>query len=74
MAYGMFYAANASATENWDYTGSGSATVFGSFVSRGNFSKGSGTLNLIYNPRLFGIGGGRPVGMLVRVPGSWRDY
>lgn len=74
VAYGMFYADNASATENWNYAGSGSATVFGAFVARGNFNKGSGTLNLIYNPRLFGLGGGRPAGTLVRVPGSWRDF
>ncbi len=73
-AYGMFYAASRDATQTWDYTGSGTATVFGAFVTRGNFNKGSGSLNLIYNPRLFGLGGGRPVGTLVRVPGSWRDF
>lgn len=70
-AYGMFYAATASATENWDFSGSGSAKVFGAFVSRGDFVKGSGTLDLIYDPDIFGRG--QATGLLVRVPGSWRD-
>jgi len=70
-AYGMFYAATATATENWDYSGSGSAKVFGAFVSRGDFVKGTGTLDLIYDPDIFGRG--TATGLLVRVPGSWRD-
>lgn len=72
-AYGIFYAATG-AYDDWDYAGSGSATVFGSFISRGSFNKGSGDLRLIYNPKLTGLGGGKPVGTLVRVPGSWRDF
>ncbi len=72
VAYGMFYASTAAANENWDYDGSGSGTVFGAFVSRGNFDKGSGTLNIVYDGRIFGAGG-IPSGLLVRVPGSWRD-
>jgi Tfp pilus assembly protein PilX len=71
-AYGVFYAATASATENWDFDGSGTATIFGAFISRGNFDKGSGTLNLVYDPSLWG-GTAAPTGRLVRVPGSWRD-
>lgn len=71
VAYGLFYAATATATENWDYAGSGSAKVFGSMVSRGDFLKGSGTLDLIYDPNIFGTGS--LTGLLVRVPGSWRD-
>jgi hypothetical protein len=70
-AYGLFYTATATATDNWDYSGSGSAKVFGAFVSRGDFNKGSGTLDLIYDASLFGEGGLR--GTMVRVPGSWRD-
>lgn len=70
-AYGMFYAATATASENWDYSGSGSAKVYGAFVSRGDFNKGSGTLDLIYDPDIFGSGA--ITGLLVRVPGSWRD-
>ncbi len=71
VAYGMFYAATATADQNWDSTGGGSAKVFGAFVSRGNFVKGTGTLDLIYDPNVFGGGGIN--GLLVRVPGSWRD-
>jgi hypothetical protein len=70
-AYGMFYVATGTATENWDYDGSGTAKVFGAFVSRGNFDKGSGTLDLIYDANIFGLG--QATGLLVRVPGSWRD-
>ncbi len=70
-AYGMFYVATATALENWDYAGSGTAKVFGSFVTRGDFNKGSGTLDLIYSPHIFFAGQG--TGLVVRVPGSWRD-
>jgi hypothetical protein len=70
-AYGLFYTATASATDNWDYSGSGSAKVYGAFISRGDFVKGSGTLDLIYDSNLFGQGGTR--GTMVRVPGTWRD-
>lgn len=72
VAYGMLYAATATANDNWDYSGSGSATIYGSLVSRGDFVKGSGSLNIIYNGNLFG-GKGPPTGILVPVPGSWRD-
>jgi hypothetical protein len=72
VAYGMLYSATATATENWDYDGSGSGTVFGAMVSRGSFDKGSGTLNIVYDPKVFGQNG-PPSGVLVRVPGSWRD-
>lgn len=71
VAYGLFYVASATATENWDYDGSGSAKVFGAFVSRGDFNKGSGTLDLIYDANIFGTGD--MTGKLVKVPGSWRD-
>jgi hypothetical protein len=67
----MFYVATATAIENWDYAGSGTAKVFGSFVTRGDFNKGSGTLDLIYSPHIFFAGQG--TGLVVRVPGSWRD-
>lgn len=70
-AYGMFYVATATVADNWDYTGSGSAKVYGSFVTRGDFNKGAGTLDLIYAPHIFQSGQG--TGLVVRVPGSWRD-
>jgi hypothetical protein len=71
-AYGLFYSASATAVENWDFSGSGGATIFGAFISRGNFDNGSGTMRLIYDPSLWGEAA-PPVGRLVRVPGSWRD-
>jgi hypothetical protein len=70
-AYGVFYVARATVEENWDYAGSGTAKVFGSFITRGTFNKGSGTLDLIYTPTIFL--GGQGTGLVVRVPGSWRD-
>lgn len=71
VAYGMFYVSTGNALENWDYDGSGTAKVYGSFVARGNFDKGSGTLDLIYDAKIFGKG--ETTGLLIRVPGSWRD-
>lgn len=70
-AYGMFYAATATVDDLWDYTGSGTAKVYGAFVSRGAFNKGSGTLDLIYDANIFKPENTR--GLMVRVPGSWRD-
>jgi len=71
-AYGLFYAATATAVENWQWTGSGGATIYGAFISRGQFNNGSGDMRLIYDPSLWGAAA-PPVGRLVRVPGSWRD-
>lgn len=71
-AYGLFYSASATASENWDWTGSGGATIYGAFISRGNFDNASGNMRLIYDPSLWN-GPLPPVGTLVRVPGSWRD-
>ena len=71
-AYGLFYSATATALENWDYNGSGGATIYGAFISRGRFDNGSGNMRLIYDPSLWGAAA-PPVGRLVRVPGSWRD-
>jgi PilX N-terminal len=71
-AYGMFYAATATAVENWQWTGSGGATIFGALISRGSFNNASGDMRLIYDPSLWGESA-PPNGRLVRVPGSWRD-
>jgi hypothetical protein len=70
-AYGMFYSASTDVTEEWTFTGSGTAKVFGAFVSRGSFDKGAGGLDLIYDPSIFAPDKLR--GLMVRVPGSWRD-
>lgn len=71
VAYGLFYAATAGAEVEYKDAGTGTATVFGAVVSRSRFTKGSGTMNLIYDPNLFAPGQLR--GSLVRVQGSWRD-
>lgn len=72
VAYGIIYAATATASGDWNYAGSGNGKIFGALVSRGSFNKGgTGNLDLIYDPNLF-----QPQnapGLLVRVPGSWRD-
>ncbi len=72
ISYGLFYAATGTAVENWDFNGSGGATIHGAFISRGNFDNGSGNMRLVYDPSLWGAAA-PPVGRLVRVPGSWRD-
>jgi hypothetical protein len=70
-AYGLFYAATASATDNYTVVGTGNATVVGSIVTRSDFSKGAGTMNLIYRADLFSPS--LDFGTMIRVPGSWRD-
>lgn len=67
-AYGLFYCQSA---DVWDYTGSGTVQVNGAFVSRAAFSKGAGSLDLVYDANLFSPGKSR--GVMIRVPGSWRD-
>ena len=71
-AYGVFYAATATAQDDATL-GAGNATIIGSLVSRGDFNRtGSGNLSIIYNGNLFGPTG--PLtGILVPLPGSWRD-
>jgi Tfp pilus assembly protein PilX len=72
VAYGLIYAATASADGDWDYAGSGNGKIFGALVSRSSFTKGgTGNLTVIYDGNLFGPGPSR--GTMVRVPGSWRD-
>jgi hypothetical protein len=67
-AYGMFYSQSA---DVWDYSGTGGVQVNGAFVSRTDFNKGAGTLDLVYSPGAFDPGNSR--GVMIRVPGSWRD-
>jgi hypothetical protein len=71
VAYGMFYVGGANALATWEYNGSGNAQIFGTFIARGNFKRGNGNLDLIYSPSVYRNGEG--TGVLVRVPGSWRD-
>jgi hypothetical protein len=71
VAYGMFFAATATADENYDSVGNGGATIYGSIISRGTFTKGNGNMRVIYDANLFNPQN-QPM-LLVRVPGSWRD-
>ena len=71
VAYGMFFAATATATDNYVLVGTGGATVVGAIITRSDFIKGAGTMNLIYDAKLFTPQ--QNFGLMVRVPGSWRD-
>lgn len=72
-AYGNYYAATATSQDDLLITGGGNATIVGSLISRGDFAKtGNGNFSVIYDAGLFG-GKGPPSGLLVPVPGSWRD-
>jgi hypothetical protein len=72
VGYGMFYSATASVETEIDLGGGGGAKIFGAIVSRGGFEKqGGGDFNLIYDPNIFKPENLR--GLMVRVPGSWRD-
>jgi hypothetical protein len=72
-AFGTFYAATTSAIDDLTLAGGGSANIVGSLVSRGDFSRtGNGNISIIYDANLFGAKGA-PSGLLVPVPGSWRD-
>ena len=72
-AYGVFYAATASAVDDLTLAGGGSSTIIGSLISRGDFARtGNGNITIAYRAGLFG-GTGPPTGLLVPVPGSWRD-
>lgn len=71
-AYGIFYAATGTAQDDATL-GAGNANIVGSLISRGDFNRtGSGNLSVIYNGNLFGVRA-PPNGILVPVPGSWRD-
>lgn len=70
-AYGLFYSATASASENYTLAGTGNALIYGAIAVRGSFNKGSGSLRLVYDANLFNPEINRD--LMVRVPGSWRD-
>lgn len=72
-AYGIYYAATATSQDDLAISGGGNANIVGALISRGDFAKtGNGNINIIYDAGLFG-GKGPPSGLLVPVPGSWRD-
>ena len=73
VAYGIFYAATASAVDDLTLTGGGSSTIVGSLISRGDFARtGNGNISIVYKSSIFGAAG-KLKGLLVPVPGSWRD-
>jgi Tfp pilus assembly protein PilX len=73
VAYGTFYGATATAGDDIALTGPGNATIFGSLISRGEFSKtGNGNLTVAARPAQFNIPGPSG-GRWAPVPGSWRD-
>lgn len=72
-AYGVFYAASASAQDDLTLSGGGSSTIFGSLITRGDFAKtGNGNITIVPRSALFN-GPGRETGLLLPVPGTWRD-
>jgi hypothetical protein len=73
VAYGIFYAATATAVDDLTLSGGGSSTIVGSLITRGDFARtGNGNISIVYRASIFG-GPGKPTGLLVPVPGSWRD-
>jgi hypothetical protein len=72
-AYGVLYAASARAVDDLTLSGGGNSTVFGSLITRGDFARtGNGGITIVPRSRLFGDPG-PPGGLLIPVPGSWRD-
>jgi hypothetical protein len=72
-AYGVFFAASASAVDDLVLSGGGASTIYGSLITRGDFARtGNGNLTIVPRSNLFGETG-RPGGVLIPVPGSWRD-
>ena len=66
--YGLIYSDSANVND----TGTGTADIFGAMVTcRGYSNNGNGTLS--YDGNALGGTGLRP-GLMVRVPGSWRDF
>lgn len=72
-AYGVFYAASATAVDDLTLSGGGNSTIYGSLITRGDFARtGNGNITIIPKSKLFGDPG-PPGGLLLPVPGSWRD-
>jgi hypothetical protein len=64
--YGLLYSDSA----NWNDLGTGTSTVHGAVISRVNY-RNNGNGSIVYDPAV--LGRVRDMGVLVRVPGSWRD-
>jgi Tfp pilus assembly protein PilX len=72
IAYGVFYSASATSVADSDFSGSGDSTIYGSLITRGDFSKTNGNLTIVPRSNLFGQPS-PPNDLLIPVPGSWRD-
>jgi Tfp pilus assembly protein PilX len=72
-AYGVFYAASATAVDDLTLSGGGNSTIYGSLITRGDFARtGNGNITIVPRSSLFSDPG-PPGGLLIPVPGSWRD-
>jgi hypothetical protein len=72
-AYGVFYAASATAVDDLTLSGGGNSTIYGSLITRGDFARtGNGNITIVPRSSLFSDPG-PPKGLLIPVPGSWRD-
>jgi Tfp pilus assembly protein PilX len=72
-AYGVFYAASATAVDDLTLSGGGNSTIYGSLITRGDFARtGNGNITIVPRTSLFSDPG-PPKGLLLPVPGSWRD-
>jgi len=66
--YGLIYSNNA----DWNANGTGNADIYGAVISRDNYqNNGNGTIR--YDPNALRYLRDKG-GLLVRLPGSWRDY
>jgi hypothetical protein len=65
--YGVIYSDSA----DWNDLGTGTSNIYGAVLTRLNYrNNGNGTI--VYDPLV--LGNVRDTGVLVRVPGSWRDF
>ena len=56
-----------------DDSATGATSVVGALVVRGDLVQGAGSLSVTYDRTALGMAGGKPMGLLTPVPGTWRD-
>jgi len=65
--YGVVYSDSA----DWNDLGTGTSNIYGAVISRVNYrNNGNGTI--VFDPDV--LGRTRDAGVMVRVPGTWRDF
>jgi hypothetical protein len=67
IVHGLIYSDSA----DWNALGTGTMNVQGGVVSRLNFHNAGGG-SIVYDPGI--LSRVRDLGVLVRVPGSWKDF